>query len=250
MQRGQQCVLEVWAYRPELHEIVAKEATRDGRAELLGSKGPLAIEVGKTLTVTILLPGFLVHPAADLVLWDGEKANTSFLLTADVKTNAGLHIGTATIQSGTVPITLVHFGVWLDDQPLNEPTTEISIGQRRVNAIFASYASEDRVEVLQWARGAAVAGVDVFVDVLKLREGSTWEAELRHHVTSKDLFCLCWSEPASRSRWVEMEWRWALNSKGLDYIHPVPLVDPRTVPPPLELKDKHFSDVTFIVREY
>jgi predicted component of type VI protein secretion system len=250
MQRGQRSVLEVWAYRPELHENVAKEATRHGRAELLASKGPLSIQVGKTLTVTVLLSGFFVHPAADSALWDGEKANTSFLLTAETKTNAGLHVGTATILSGTVPITLIHFGVWLDDQPLNEPTTEISIGQRRVNAIFASYASEDRVEVLQWARGAAVAGVDVFVDVLKLREGSTWEDELRHHVTAKDLFCLFWSEPASRSRWVEMEWRWALNSKGLDYIHPVPLVDPRTVPPPQELKDKHFSDVMFLVREY
>ena len=250
MQRGQQCVLEVWAYRPELHEVVATEAMKDGRAELLGSKGPLAIEVGKTITVTILLPGFRVHPAADSVLWDGEKANTSFLITAEAKTNAGLYIGTATILSGTVPITLVHFGLWLDDQPLHEAAAEISVGHRRVNAIFASYASEDRVDVLQWARGAAAAGVDVFVDVLKLREGSTWEAELRHHVTAKDLFCLFWSEPASRSRWVEMEWRWALHSKGLGYIHPVPLVDPRSVPPPPELKAKHFSDVAFLVREY
>ena len=125
MQRAQQCVLEVWAYRPELHEIVAKEAMRNGRAELLGSKGPLSIQVGGMLAVTILLPGFLVHPAADSVLWDGAKANTSFLLTAEAKTSAGLHIGTATILSGTVPITLVHFGLWLDDQPLNEPAAEI-----------------------------------------------------------------------------------------------------------------------------
>ena len=54
MRGGQHGVLEVWAYRPELHEDVAKEAMRGGRVELLASKGPISIEVGRTLTVTIL----------------------------------------------------------------------------------------------------------------------------------------------------------------------------------------------------
>ena len=90
----------------------------------------------------------------------------------------------------------------------------------------------------------------MFLDVLSLREAAGWEAELLRQVPSRDLFCLFWSTSASASKWVDMEWRCALALRGLDYIHPVPLVDPRLVPPPEELRAKHFTSVSFIVREY
>ena len=100
-----------------------------------------------------------------------------------------------------------------DRRGTSSTTSQLSSPRMRV---------DDRTDVLQWARGAAVAGVDVFLDVLSLREGVSWEAELFNHVPTKDLFCLFWSVPASESRWVEMEWRCALGTRGLDYIHPVP----------------------------
>src|SRR5262249_35359389 len=62
--------------------------------------------------------------------------------------------------------------------------------------------------------------------------------------------CLFWSRPASESQWVEKEWRCAYQARGLDYIHPVSLVDPRAVPPPKELASRHFEDLTRIVYEY
>ena len=34
----------------------------------------------------------------------------------------------------------------------------------------------------------------------------------------------------------------ALSNKGLGFIDPVPLEDPRQVPPPAELADLHFND--------
>jgi hypothetical protein len=148
-----------------------------------------------------------------------------------------------------VPVAVVRFELIVTDKEL-AVRRSLTDEQTRIRSIFASYASDDRLDVLQWARGAEVAGLEVFLDVLTLREGSAWEQELVRHIPTKDLFCLFWSSAASRSKWVDIEWRFALASRGLDYIHPVPLADPRVVPPPHELSSKHFSDVSFIVREY
>lgn len=45
-------------------------------------------------------------------------------------------------------------------------------------------------------------------------------------------------------------WRFALETRGIDCIHPVPLVDPRIVPPPADLAKLHFNDlyVPFLLR--
>jgi hypothetical protein len=148
-----------------------------------------------------------------------------------------------------VQIARLLFAVEVGDP--EKPPQDLGAALRRVGSAFASYASEDRAAVLQWRRGAALAGVDVLVDVLSLREGQDWERALREEVASRDLFCLFWSAPASRSAWVEREWRSALAARSLDYIHPVPLADPRDVPPPKELAgSKHFNDLARVVIDY
>jgi hypothetical protein len=249
VERGRQFLLEVWAFNPALHVLVADQATKQGRAQLLGSQGPVPLATGKTLAVSVAIPSFEVDPSMDAAVWDGRIANTSFVVRAAHDTAIGSHVGSATVSSGGVPVAVVRFELIVTDKAV-EARRSLADEQTRIRSIFASYASDDRLDVLQWARGAAVAGLDVFLDVLTLREGSAWEKELIRHVPSKDLFCLFWSSAASRSKWVDMEWRFALASRGLDYIHPVPLADPRVVPPPHELSSKHFSDLSFIVREY
>ena len=46
-----------------------------------------------------------------------------------------------------------------------------------------------------------------------------------------------------------MEWRRALAARGLDYIHPVVLVDPRTIPAPRGLMAKYFKDLKRVLIE-
>jgi hypothetical protein len=41
---------------------------------------------------------------------------------------------------------------------------------------------------------------------------------------------------------VEKEWRWALASRGIEFIDPVPLESPSDAPPPSELASLHFND--------
>jgi hypothetical protein len=143
---------------------------------------------------------------------------------------------------------LIHFQLTVGT--LANAVSALESQEKVIHSVFASYASEDRAEVLQWARGAEAIGVDVFIDVVALRAGSNWEVELFRQVPSRDLFSLFWSKPASESHWVDMEWRCALAARGLDYIHPVALVDPRTVPPPSELMAKHFNDLKRALIEY
>jgi hypothetical protein len=79
--------------------------------------------------------------------------------------------------------------------------------------------------------------------VLSLRSGANWEAELYRHIRSRDIFYLFWSNAARASEWVAREWQYALEEKGLDFIHPIPLAPPDQVPPPEELRSKHFDDI-------
>ena len=96
--------------------------------------------------------------------------------------------------------------------------------------LSAKHASADRDEVLRRVQGLSAAGIDVFLDVLSLRSGQEWERGLLDNIRSRDLFYLFWSVAASRSEWVEKEWRMALREKGIECIHLIPLVDPREAP--------------------
>jgi hypothetical protein len=117
------------------------------------------------------------------------------------------------------------------------------VREERVMSAFASYATQDRAEVLRRVQGIEAAGVQVFMDVLSLRAGQDWERRILENIRQNDVFYLFWSVPASRSEWVEKEWRLALKERGLGYIHPVPLADPVEAPPPPELASRHFNDL-------
>jgi hypothetical protein len=248
VERQRPFLLEVWACTPGQYGAMLQRAVRREGVSLRGSKSAAAPSVGTALDVAVELPGFTQNEPGDVLVWTGEPASASFILAASTSVEEGWHVGTARISAHDVPFARLRFEILVgraDERPQPLPSSE-----RRISSVFASYAGEDRLEVLQWARGAEAVGVDVFLDALALREAAGWEQELFRHVPSKDLFCLFWSEPARRSVWVEREWRCALAARGIDYIHPVPLEDPREVPPPPELSARHFGGATLLVQLY
>lgn len=92
---------------------------------------------------------------------------------------------------------------------------------------------------------------DIFMDVHSLTSGAQYPSRLLEEIDRADTLYLFWSRHAKRSEWVEREWRYGLDSRGKDFIDPVPLVDPRKVPPPPELGDeKHFGHWTLAFQEY
>jgi len=248
VERGCDFMLDVWAYATGYEGQAFELGRREGAASLRGSKRALKVELGTTLTIWIDVPGFRAASAVESVVWNGTLVNATFVLQAEQSVANGMHIGTARIMSGAVPIGLLHLE--LNVGAKRDVLEKVGAVERKIQNVFASYASEDRLDVLQWARGAELVGVEVFLDVLRLREGTDWSTELMNHVSAKDVFCLFWSEPARRSNWVEREWRYALSKRGLDYIHPVPLADPRVVTPPVELQGKQFGGTTFLIQMY
>lgn len=241
-------VLYIWTFMETQRDTMLVLASPNNTFKQIGTKGPIRAQRGTELTICVDLPDFKIDETIDKIIWEGEISSASFAVSVPEDIEPGKHVCKAKILCGGIQLARLFFEIEVGLE--QESSKALKTEEQRIRTVFASYASEDRLEVLRWARGAQTVGVDVFLDVLSLREGQYWEKELWKHIPSKDLFCLFWSEPASRSPWVEKEWKCALVARGLDYIHPVPLVDPRKVPPPKELSVKHFNDLTRIIIEY
>jgi hypothetical protein len=142
-----------------------------------------------------------------------------------------------------LPIAKLHFVLEIGRQ--TAPIAPLPLREARYKCAFASYASEDRDEVLGRLQGIlkVLPELDPFLDVASLRSGDRWEDRLYQEIARRDTLFLFWSLAASRSPWVEREWRTALALRGIECIDPVPLVSPEDVPPPAELAQRlHFND--------
>lgn len=144
--------------------------------------------------------------------------------------------------------------VWFNDIPATRLSfvASCSAGGRQVMEprrddvlrAFVSYASQDRARVASIVQGMRAARPDlrIFFDVESLRCGENWQQALRSEIEDSDVLYLCWSLSARASTWVDFEWRYALDNKGIDCIEPVAIDPPDACPPPLELESKHFND--------
>jgi hypothetical protein len=163
---------------------------------------------------------------------------------------AGQKPGKISIFIDNLEIAKVHFVLTVGDAAAAPGIVNASTSAHRT--AFASYASADRDTVLHIIQGMqkVAPDLDVFLDVASLRSGDRWAHRLVDEIGGRDVFYLFWSESASRSEWVEREWRCALERKGIDFINPVPLVSPAAIPPPKELGELHFNDWVLAYRRH
>ena len=127
---------------------------------------------------------------------------------------------------------------------------KITLEREDVLSAFVSYAAADREQVASRIQGMKKARpeMNVFFDVDSLRSGELWEQRLYREIEERDVLFLCWSKNAKASEWVEREWRYALKTKGIDGIEPIPLEPPQICPPPNELSAKHFNDTLLLYK--
>jgi len=234
---GRSFVLEVWAYlRTQRDEMLARASLAE-RVER-GTRGPVAVTRETELTLVLRLDGFVVPENQDTIVWQGEATNVPFVVEAPPQLARGSYPG---------QVSIMHCGMLLSrlvfDLVVGAPAGAVGVRQERVSSAFASYAREDQAEVFRRVQGIQAAGVTVFVDVLSLRAGQDWELRIVDSIRQSDVFYLFWSVHASQSQWVAKEWRLALEERGIDYIHPIPLADPSEAPPPQELASRHFNDL-------
>lgn len=121
-----------------------------------------------------------------------------------------------------------------------------------IKKAFFSYSSKDRDVVLTMKQGmeGLCPDVECYVDFLFLRGGQRWLEEVHRKIDESDALFLIWSENAYKSKWVKEEWTYALNTKGIDFIHPLAIeaVDPEKCPVPEALDSIHFGNVNALLR--
>lgn len=113
-----------------------------------------------------------------------------------------------------------------------------------INSAFMSYASQDRAKVAARIQGMQKVRpeLDLFFDVENLHSGDNWQEVIQNEIDHRDALFLCWSHFASKSKWVDWEWRYALKQKGESSIDILPLEPPTVCPPPEALNKKHFNE--------
>jgi tRNA A-37 threonylcarbamoyl transferase component Bud32 len=243
LQPGTACIIDVWAHFEQQRAEVLERARQAAGEEVRGkSKGPVPVARGSTLAVRLKVEDLVIDEPEDTILWDGSIGNATFAVRAPAGTTPGGKRGLATIHASGLQIARLHFLLQVG-QPVAQ-VQPLPCDTERHRHAFASYAHDDRDAVLARIQGIqkAAPNLEIFLDVFSLRSGQYWERELWDVIPRNDVFYLFWSAHARRSPWVEKEWRCALQTKGLDFIDPVPLVSPQEVPPPPELAGKHFDD--------
>jgi serine/threonine protein kinase len=239
---GRHFVVEVWVGPSDGSDAMMREATRRGRMVERGGRSHIDLKRDTLVTVVLQLPDFELAGAVETLGWQGDIRNVGFMVKAPSGLAPGLYPGQAKLMQGQVPFASIWFDLEIGQSGAAE-STPLPSRIRRIARAFASYASQDRAEVLRRIQGIQAAGTDVFLDIVSLRSGEDWERTLYREIGTCDGFFLFWSRNASASPWVEKEWRYALAERGLAFINPLALEDPRLVKPPPELSSKHFNDM-------
>lgn len=237
-------ILEVWAHLDRQRDVVIERAKQAAGTEGVRAqtKGPFEVVRESLLSIRLQLEGLEISQEEDRILWDGEVGNATFAIKVHDDASIGRRCGVVTIYVAGMQIGRIDFSI---DVGASASAPECLAGQeKRYAKAFASYASGDRNDVLARVQGIQKAApqIDLFLDVVSLRSGQSWEQELRNVIPAADIFYLFWSTRARESRWVEKEWRCALEARGIDFIDPVPLESPDSAPPPPELASRHFND--------
>ena len=234
-------------YQPERSQALERAAEFRPENDRFSSAGAVPIARGTKLNISVRLP-WETEPKSQIVYWSGAITNVSFRVMPTHLMPEPVY-GTCEVAVDGLTIGQVFFRLEIHEDGSDDQRT-FSRAQV-IRSAFASYTSKDRRRVLARVQGIEKLGVRVFMDTHGLRSNEQYKKRIFEAIDSADIFYLFWSRHATRSNWVDQEWRYGYKQKGLAFIDPVPLVDPRKAPPPPELAEhKHFNDWTLIYSEY
>ena len=245
LERDEYTVIDVLmyedAFRSEVDRLIAQAESPMQEK----TKGMLRIAMGTAVTVRLFAQGAEIEENEQTAEWIGGYLVFPFpvFLPADYEKKTVLF--TAKVYFEGVPAVSLSFTASCAAPEVQKP----EVFRRDIRSAFLSYASADRETVATILQGIQKARKDlhVFFDVESLRSGENWKIRLYQEIDNSDILFLFWSQEAKRSRWVEMEWRYALLRKGLGGIDPIALEMPDRCPPPEELKSLHFNDQTLYI---
>lgn len=200
-----------------------------------------AIREGSLITATPELEGFQFNPPSVSQYFFEDWHRFDFKMRAH----------TASVnQSVNGVITFTVEGVIIADLPLSvfvaqasssaaltpkPSSTPAPMTAQPYQAIFCSYSHRDTTIVERVERVYKALGMTYLRDAVTLRSGENWNNRLLEMINEADIFQLFWSISASKSKYVQQEWEYALermkNEKIPSFIRPVYWEDPMPSPP-------------------
>jgi hypothetical protein len=238
--KGEYTIINIYMYeealRDEINKLIkeAEEPVQETKSGMFKVKGDSIIKI------CLKSPDINIDDNEEVQQWQGDYLNFSFavMLPEDYKKHQLLF--NAQVFVNDVILTKLKFVV----RCASLFEQKISVSRYDIMSAFISYASQDRCRVATIIQGMRKVrpDMDIFFDVDFFRSGDYWEKIIPREIDKRDVLYLCWSHFASQSEWVEKEWRYTLEHKGIEVIEPVPLDLPSVCPPPKELNKKHFSE--------
>lgn len=235
--RDEYMSLDIVMYEDDFRKIVEEkldETTKEVKKHFYGIAGQSRIKV------VLTAKGAEVDNPVEEYVWQGRYLEFSFLAYVPGDYTGKQISFCATVYANDIIATRLNIIVGVNENGAS--TTELR--RDDINTAFISYSSADRIRVTSIIQGMQKMrpDLDVFMDVESLRSGEDWQSKLQNEIDKRDVFYLCWSKAAKESKWVEFEWRYALEKKGEEWIEPLPIDPTELCEPPKELGKKHFND--------
>ena len=240
LSRGEYSIINIIMYEESSRHIVDELINTMDEPSQETRSGIQKVSEGASIKVILNSTDFSIEDNTETGVWQGEYLDFSFALQIPDNCKKGQILLTAIVYINDVIATKLKFIVKCS----SHSEQRITVSRSDIFSAFISYASQDRNRVAAIIQGMKKArpDLDVFFDVDSLRSGDDWELALHEEIKRRDVLFLCWSHFARESKWVDAEWRYALEQKGADCIEPVPIEPPDICPPPAELNFKHFND--------
>ena len=233
-------VLRLYMYEEAFRHIVEESMTEEDVPvrEFRGSA--LRVREGAAVRVVLTSPDLPIEDGEDVQTWYGEYLIFHFSVSIPADYPKKRVTFTAFVYLNDVRAARLTFTA----ECVSAEVQRIAVARQDTRSAFISYASQDRNRVASVLQGMKkiLPDMDVFFDVESLRSGEEWEPALRKEIDARDVLYLFWSRHARQSEWVDAEWHYALERKGIESIEPVPIESPEVCPPPEELRRKHFND--------
>ena len=241
LMKGDYSIIDIYMYEEEFRHIVDR-VIKDGENNVEEKKtsGVMEAERDSKITVVLSSKDIEIEDNREEQIWHGKYLNFSYAVELPDDYVKKQILFVATVYINDVIATRLKFIV----KCKSHLEQKIKIIREDVLSAFVSYASQDRNRVAMIIQGMRKArpDMDIFFDVDSLRSGDDWEKTLWREIDNRDVLYLCWSKYARDSKWVNAEWRYALENKGIECIEPVPTDSPNDCPPPKELEKMHFND--------
>ncbi len=238
--KGSCTIINLVMYEKEARHVVDAIINEMEEPAQESRSGGHNVKDGSSVKVVLVSPDLTIDDNEETRIWQENHLNFSFAVFLPEEYKKSQILFTASVYVNDVIATKLKF-IAKCSSPSEQ---KIIISREDIFSAFISYASQDRNRVAAIIQGMKKArpDMDVFFDVESLRSGEDWEKALYREIERRDVLFLCWSHFARESKWVNAEWRYALQQKGAEGIEPVPIESPNICPPPEELRHKHFND--------